>query len=138
VGNGTGEPSLAEAPPAPLAGIVDDTPPFDEETARQVIEIGVGLLNDGAAALIRAIAKRETGDAKLAEEAAQSVRMAEKIEGTIKTGAMACAKKYALAMTYAPELMLGGGLVIWAGQVVLASRALKAQGAELRERREAA
>lgn len=131
--NGADPALLAEASPEPLGGWVDPEPSFDEETARQVIEIGIGLLNDGAAALIRAIAKKETGDEKLADEAGQSVRMSEKIEGTVKTGAIACAKKYAVSMAYAPELMLGGGLVIWAGQVTMAGRALKAKGAELRK-----
>lgn len=113
---------------------MENEPSFDEATARQVVEIGLGLLNDGAAAIIRAIAKKETGDEKLAEEAAQSVRMTEKIEGTIKTGAIACAQKYAVNLAYAPELMLGGGLIIWGGQITMTGRALKAKGAELRER----
>jgi hypothetical protein len=117
-----------------LQSVLDGHTAFDEETCRQVVEIAVGLLNDGAAAVIRAIAKRETGDEKLAEEAAQSVRMSEKIEGTVKTGAIACARKYAVNMAYAPELMLGGGLIIWGGQITMTSRALKAKGAELRQR----
>jgi len=136
MGNGTGEASLEEGSPAPLGGFVDAQPTFDEETCRQVVDIACGLLNDGASAVIRAIAKRETGDEKLAEEAAQSVRMAPKIESTVKIGAVACARKYAVKMAYAPEMMLGGGLLIWAGQVAMTGRALKAKGAELRARAE--
>lgn len=134
LGNGTVETPLEESPPEPLGGIVESQPAFDEETARTLVEISVGLLNDGASAIIRAIAKKETGDDKLAEEAAQSVRMSEKIETTVKAGGLACAKKYAVNMAYAPELMLGGGLVIWAGQVTMTGRALRAKGAELRQR----
>lgn len=134
---GPGETPLEEGAAVPLGGWVDSQPAFDEETAKQIIEIALGLLNDGAGAVIRAIAKKETGDEKLADEAAASVRMSEKIEGTIKTGAVACARKYAVNMAYAPEIMLGGGLVIWAGQVTMTGRALKAKGAELRERAKA-
>lgn len=132
MGDGTDPASVAEGAAFPLAG--NQPVAFDEETCRQVVDIACGLLNDGAAAVIRAIAKRETGDEKLAEEAAQSVRMAEKVESTIKIGAVACARKYSVKMAMAPEFMLGGGLLIWAGQVSLTGRALKAKGAELRER----
>lgn len=133
MGQGAPDALLEDATPTPLGGVVADAPPFDEETARQVIEIGVGLLNDGAAAIVRAIAKKETGDVKLAEEAAKDVRMGERVDTTIKFGAMAVAKKYAVRMEYAPEVMLGGGLVIWAGQIMATVRALKAKGVELRE-----
>jgi hypothetical protein len=91
-------------------------------------------LNDGAAAIVGAIAKKETQDNALSEEAAAAVRMSEKIETAIKQGAVLCAKKYAVRLDYAPEMMLGGGLIIWLGQVSMSIRALKAKGAELRER----
>jgi hypothetical protein len=136
MGTGPAETLLAEGTPQPLAGIVATEPTFDEETAREMVEIGIGLLNDGAAAIVRAIAKKETGDEKLATEAGESVRMSEKIEKTVKTGAVKCAKKYAVRMDYAPEIMLGGGLVIWAGQVTMTAKALRAKGAELRARTE--
>lgn len=132
--DGPGETLLEEGTPTPLAGVVEIEPTFDEETAREMVEIGIGLLNDGASAIVRAIAKKETGDEKLAIEAGESVRMTEKIEKTVKTGAVKCAKKYAVRMDYAPEIMLGGGLVIWAGQVSMTAKALRAKGAELRER----
>lgn len=134
--NGTTATPLAEGPPTPLTGVVDDVPAFDEETARALVEIGCGLLNDGAAAIVRAVAKKETGDDKLADEAANAVRMSEKIEKAITTGGIQCAKKYAVRLEYAPEIMLGGGLVIWAGQVSLSVKALKAKGAEIRQRDE--
>jgi len=134
MGDGADPASVEEGTPAPLGGVLASQPAFDEETTRQVIEIALGLLNDGASAVIRAIAKRETGDDKLADEAANSVRMTEKIEGTVKTGALACARKYAVNMAYAPEIMLGGGLIIWGGQVTMTGRALKAKGEELRQR----
>lgn len=134
LGNGTSEAHLEDATPAPLGGFVETEPAFDEETARQVLDIGLGLLNDGASAIVRAIAKKETGDEKLASEAADAVRMSEKIDAAVRTGGLLCAKKYAVRMEYAPEMMLGGGLVIWAGQILASVRALKAKGAELRER----
>ena len=127
---------LDESPPAPLAPFVETPTPFDEETARTLVEIGVGLLNDGAAAIVRAVAKKETGDDGLADAAASEIRMSQKIEQTIKTGAVQCAKKYAVRLDYAPEIMLGGGLVIWAGQLSLSVKALKAKGAEIRARTE--
>lgn len=110
--------------------------PFDEETARVLVEIALGLLNDGAAAIVGAVAKKETGDQLLAEQAAKEVRMSEKIETAVKTGAVLCAKKYAVRMDYAPEMMLFGGLIIWGGQVSLSVKALKDKGAELRAQRE--
>lgn len=134
LGNGTPETLLEEGTPAPLEGIIPDAPTFDEETAREMVEISLGLLNDGAAAIVRAIAKKETGDEQLAIEAGDSVRMGEKIEKTVRTGAIKCAKKYAVRLDYAPEIMLGGGLLVWAGQVKLAVNALKAKGAELRKK----
>lgn len=133
LGNGSGEAPLAEGTPEPLGGVVVAVPAFDEESAKALVEIAVGLLNDGASAIVRAIAKKETGDEKLAEEAAQSVRMADKVESTVKLGAVLCAKKYAVNMAYAPELMLCGGLVIWGGQVTVTAKALRAKGAELRQ-----
>lgn len=137
LGNAAPDPLLEEGTPTPLGGVVVESPAFDEETARQVIEIGVGLLNDGASAIVRAIAKKETGDQKLAEDAAKEVRMGDKVEGAIKLGSMQCAKKYAVQTKYAPELLLGGGLVIWAGQVAASVRALKQTGAALREAHQA-
>ena len=134
LGNSQGEAPLAEGSPTPLEPLVVESASFDEETARQLVEIGVGLLNDGAAAIVRAVAKKETGDDKLADEAANAVRMSEKIESAVKTGGVLCAKKYAVRMDYAPELMLGGGLIIWAGQVSMSVKALKAKGAELRSK----
>jgi hypothetical protein len=134
--NGPAATPLAEGPPTPLTGVVEDVPAFDEETARALVEIGCGLLNDGAAAIVRAVAKKETGDDQLADEAAKAVRMSEKIEKAITTGGIQCAKKYAVRLDYAPEIMLGGGLVIWAGQVSLSVKALKAKGAEIRQRDE--
>lgn len=133
MGGSTDDALLAEGAPAPLGGVLVEPAPFDEETARQVIEIGIGLLNDGASAIVRAIAKKETGDEKLAESAAKEVRMTEKIDACVRLGALQCAKKYAVRMEYAPELMLGGGLVIWAGQVAMSVRTLRAAGAALRE-----
>lgn len=104
----------------------------------KVCGMALDLLNDGAAAVVKAIAKHETGDALHAEEAGQSVRMSEKYREVIEFGANACAKKWALNMAYAPEMMLGGGLVLWLGHVVTVVRAEKATGAELRARRDAA
>lgn len=75
---------------------------------------------------------KETGDKALAEDAAKSVQMSEKISGAVKLGAVQCAEKYAVRMDYAPETLLFGGLIIWGGQVTLSIRSLKATGAELR------
>jgi hypothetical protein len=134
VGAGTDEARLEEGTPAPLGGVVAAVPAFDEETTRKVVQIGIDLLNDGAAAIVRAVAKKETGDVTHAEEAAQSVRMSEKYRDTIEFGAIACARKYAVNMAYAPEMMLGGGLVLWLGQISLVIRAEKLKGAEIRAR----
>lgn len=60
--------------------------------------------------------------------------MGEKIETAVREGAIRCAKKYSVRLEYAPELMLGGGLLIWAGQVSLSVKTLKEKGAEIRER----
>ena len=137
MGDGTGETPLGEAPPEALGGGVVGVPSFDEETARKVVEIAIDLLNDGAAAIVKAIAKKETGDLAHAEEAAQSVRMSERYRETIEFGAIACARKYAVNMAYAPEMMLGGGLVLWLGQIALVVKAERAKGAEIRERNKA-
>jgi len=131
--NGAGEPSLEGISAEPLAFSVPTVPAFDEETARALVDIAIGLLNDGAAGIVRAIAKKETGDDTLSAEAAGAVRMSEKVEAAIKTGAIQCAKKYAVRLDYAPEMMLGGGLLIWLGQVSLSVKALKARGAALRQ-----
>ena len=101
-----------------------------------MVDLAIGLLNDSAAAVVRAVAKKETGDDVLAATAAESVQMTDRVETTIKLGAIQCAKKYSVSMKYAPEVMLGGGLLIWFGQVKLAIHSLKQKGAELRERGE--
>ena len=123
---------LATSPPTPLAPELPVVAPFDEGAAVALVEIALGLLNDGAAALVTAIAKKETGDASLAKEAGLSVRMSEKIEATVKRGAIECARKYSVNLEYAPEVMLAGGLLIWVGQVSLSVKALKEKGVELR------
>lgn len=64
--------------------------------------------------------------------------MSDKINAAVRKGAVLCAEKYAVRMEYAPETLLFGGLLIWGGQVALSIRALKATGAELRARAEAA
>ncbi len=131
--NGAGDPFVAEAPPVPLeAGWQLPAPTFDEETAIALVEVAIGLLNDGASAVIRAIAKKETGDDLLAAEAAASARMPEKIEAAVKKGALECAKKYAVRLDYAPEVMLGGGLLIWAGQLLVVKKSLVEKGQLLR------
>jgi len=134
LGNGQADASVeGEAPPVPLELVPEGQPAFDEKTAQQVVEIAVGLLNDAASAIVRAIAKKETGDEALADEAAESVRMDDKIATTVKAGGVACCKKYSVNLAYAPEFMLFGGLVVWAGGVVGPSvKALRAKGAELR------
>ena len=130
MGNGAADPFVAENPAIPLSPGWDDAPPtFDEEVAQSLIDVAVGLLNDGAAAVIRVAAKKETGDDALANEAAASVRMPEKIEAAVKKGAMECAKKYAVRLDYAPEVMLGGGLLIWAGQIMVVRKSLAEKGA---------
>ena len=101
-----------------------------------MVDLAIGLLNDSAGAVVRAVAKKETGDDVLAATAAESVKMSERVEATIKLGAIQCAKKYSVSMKYAPEVMLGGGLLIWAGQVKLAIHSLKQKGAEIRQRAE--
>jgi hypothetical protein len=108
-------------------------PAFDEAAAKACIDIAIGLLNDGAAAVVGAVAKKETGDASLAKEAADAVRMAEKIESAIRVGGLGCVKKYSVRLDYANEIMLGGGLIIWLGGVGMAIKGLKAKGRELRE-----
>jgi len=129
-----GETPLEDGTPTPLEPLLEAEPAFDEETARALVEIGVGLLNDAAGAIVRAVAKKETGDDQLADAAAQEIRMSEKIDSCISKGAVACAKKYAVRLDYAPEFMLLGGLVVWGGQVSLSVKTLKAKGAEIRAR----
>lgn len=127
------DPALGpQGPPEPLEGWGVADPPFDDKTAETLVEIATGLLNDGAAALVRAVAKKETGDQVLADAAAKEVRMSQKIEACVKRGAVECAKKYAVRLDYAPEVMLGGGLLLWAGQLSMSIQALKAKGKELR------
>lgn len=109
---------------------MEPEPAFDEKSCRELVEIAVGLLNDGAAAIVRAASKKATGgDEALADEAAKSVRMTEKIQTAVTTGAVECAKKYAIRLDYAPEVMLGGGLILWAGHVGMVLREQKALGA---------
>jgi hypothetical protein len=125
---------LEEKQAIPLEGLFSPAPSFDVATAQQVCKITIGLLNDGAAAIVRAIAKHETGDQTLAKEAGESVRMTEKIEETANIGAVKCCEKYAVKMEYAPEFLLGGSLVIWGGGIYSTTKALKAQGEQLRQR----
>lgn len=128
------DPALGpEGSPEPLEGWGASDPPFDAATAATLVDIATGLLNDGAAALVRAVAKKETGDQALADAAAKEIRMSEKIEACIKRGAIDCAKKYAVRLDYAPEIMVAGGLLLWAGQVSMSVQALKTKGKELRE-----
>lgn len=136
MGNDAGAPPLGEdvAEVEPLD--VPAQPTFDKEAAGALIEIGVGLLNDCASAVVRAVAMKETDDKALAAEAAKAVVMSDKINKAVTMGAMQCAEKYAVRMEYAPETMLFGGLLIWGGQVMLSIRSLKATGAELRAERD--
>jgi hypothetical protein len=136
LGAGAGQTPLEEDTPEPLEGSLAGEPTFDAENAQALIEIGIDLLNDGAAAIVRAVAKRETGDDLLSEAAAKEIRMSEKIEACIAAGALQCAKKYAVRLDYAPEVMLLGGLIVWGGQVRLSINALKSKGAEMRAREE--
>jgi hypothetical protein len=138
VGNGAGQAPLAEDPPQPLEVDWETEPAFDEKLALEMVQIAVGLLNDGCSAIVRAVAKNETGDEVLAEEAAKSVRMTEKIESAVTKGAVLCAKKYSVRLDYAPEIMFGGGLVVHLGQAAMVVRQLKATGRELRAGRGAA
>lgn len=136
LGHAAAAPGVDEIPAPLLSGDVpggaSDAPPVDAEEINALVEIGCGLLNDGACAIVRAVAMRETGDKALADGAAKEVAMSDKVEAAIKKGAQLCARKYAMRAEYAPEMILFGGLIIWCGQISLSVRALKAKGAELR------
>lgn len=135
MGTGTPEALLEEGTPVPLSPGLEGSPAFDEEMARAFIDIGVDLLNDGAAAIVRAIAKHETGDDAAAAAAAAEVRMGPKIEFAAKKGSLLCAKKYAVKTEYAPEMMVAGAFVLWAGQIGMTIKVQREKGAELRKER---
>ncbi len=92
------------------------------------------LMNDCASAVVRAVAKKETGDRSLADEAANEVRMSEKLSGSFDRSGLLVAKKYNVSLTYAPEGLLLACLLAWGKQVGGTVSALREQGRELRER----
>ena len=132
MGESSGDPLLAEGTPAPLEAFVADVAPFDEALAGEVIALGIGLMNDGAAAIVRAVAKNETGNKDFADEAAREVQMSEKIEGAFQRGGLLCAKKYSVNLAYAPEAIVLMALGCWVKQIRGSIVAIKAKGAELR------
>lgn len=118
----------------PLEGHWEDPrPALDEATCEALADALLTILDDGAAAVVKAVALRETADAALADAASSSARMTDGVKKTVRLGAIQCAKKYAVDLHYAPELMFFGGLVVWAGQNALTIRQLKAKGRELRQ-----
>ena len=90
------------------------------------------MLNEGAAALLAGVALKEIGDSELAKQIGQSARMTEATARAVKLGAMETLKKYAVDLSYGPEVMLIGGLAVWAGANFVTVKRLKVQGAEKR------
>lgn len=83
-------------------------------------------MNNVAGVIVRGAAMKWTGDKQLAEDADKAARMTEKVYEKCREGAIMCARKYAVSIEYAPELILGAGLLGWLG-------ALAAQVKMLRE-----
>lgn len=130
---GPGDPLLEEGTPVPLEGIIPDDPPFDEKAASAVVDIALGLLNDCASGVTRFFSERWTGDKSFAEECSNAVVMSGKTESAIRLGGNLCAKKYSVKMESAPEWILVGGVLVWAGTVTAVVKTAHSKGKDLRE-----
>lgn len=90
------------------------------------------MLNEGASALLSGVALKEIGDSALAKEIGEKARMTEATAKAVKLGALETLKKYSVDLSYGPEVMLFGGLIIWGGGNMILLKRIKQQGAERR------
>jgi hypothetical protein len=133
MGHGPGPAPLVSGAPEPLAVEFEAArPSFDTEAAGALVDGIIEALNDFAAAFQRNAAMRWLGDEALAESAAKAARMSEKVQATVKAGAVACFEKYAVSMEYAPETTLAVGLGLWGLGNYYAYKKVCQQGQKLR------
>ena len=135
VDSGSLPPSIPAASQAETLAVEFESRPeaFDEATAEALVEGIIEALNDFAAAFQRNAAMRWTADAAVAEQAAQSARMSEKVRATVKAGGVACLRKYMVDLQYAPETTLAIGLGLWGVGNFIAYRKLEQTGKQLRQ-----
>jgi len=133
VANGPVPIYMADETQAPVfeAGGEAAAPFADEEAIKAVVSGLIEGLNDLAANFQRTAVMRFLNDEKLADEAAKSARMSEKVQGMVQTGALLCIKKYSVDVTYAPEAALFGGLAIWLGGNFLTLQRVKSEAKKL-------
>lgn len=139
MGNGPGAAPMGQSSPqlVPVDFETNSAPTaaasFDAEAAEALIDGIICGLNDFAAYFQRNAALTWLADSTIADAVAAGARMSEKVEKTIKAGAMACARKYAVDLEYAPELTLFGGLALWTGGNYLAYKRIIEQGKKMRQ-----
>ena len=107
-------------------------PAFDAVFAETLVNGVMEMLNEGASALLSGVALKEIGDSALAKEIGEKARMTEATAKAVKLGALETLKKYSVDLSYGPEVMLFGGLIIWGGGNMILLKRIKQQGAERR------
>jgi hypothetical protein len=101
---------------APVAETKAVQPPpvqIDEKAIEILVDGVLEMMNDMSEMLMRFVAKRYECSPTVTEEAVKTARMRDKTREMIKMGAMACAKKYAAQVQYAPETAAVGGIAFF-------------------------
>lgn len=120
-----------EAAPLPV-DFEEPQPSFDEQGAAALLDGALDALNDFMAAFQRNAAMRWMNDAGLAEQAANQAKMSPEVRNQVRVGAMACLKKYAVDLSYAPEATLALGLGLWGIGNYSAYKRLEIEGKRMR------
>ena len=135
VGNSTASPLVEGPAPVPLESSFEPEPEaFDEEMAKAVVDVSVSLYQDLRESIVRRVAMEELKDPNAAAECVKSVALSERAEKALTLGGQLCAKKWSLYMAWAPEALLGAGLLLSLGQTAVVVKAIRVKGAELREK----
>lgn len=134
--NGT-FPALVDAQPEPLAGyeadLVPEPTPFDRETASEMAGFVTELLNDVVAIGMEAWALKHLNDAGAAADAANAVRMTDKLQTRWNSALVKLAEKHRIALDWAPEVIAGGCLLVWGSNIRKQGLAVRQQGEQLRK-----
>jgi hypothetical protein len=97
-------------------------PPLDDATIEAGVEGIAEILNTVGTTIVGIVAKKNNCTAQETQDAQDQVKVPE----LMKKGGKLCAKKYARLIRYAPEMMLGGGFLLWLGSITLTCKSIVA------------
>lgn len=103
---------------------------FDAEAGAALVDGAIALIEQATTGLAHSFVIGRTRDAHLALEASKRCAMSPEVKNLIGTGGRLCISKYGADMTYAPEMAVTGGLILYLGGVTLALKALVAEYAK--------